>query len=171
MRIEKKPLGLLLRADYNPRSIDEKAMGALKSSMGMFGLVEPLVWNERTRRLVGGHQRLSVLEAEGVKEVEVVVVDLSGEEEMALNIALNNPLIEGDWSDRLSSVLGDVPDDMRRALNFDLLEAFAEIGDAGKLSKGMEVDIGGLTSDCDAKCPCCGFEWESDDKDYFEVEP
>jgi ParB-like chromosome segregation protein Spo0J len=58
-------------------------------------LVEPLVWNKQTGNLVGGHQRLKVLKEQGVKEVEVSVVDLSETKEKALNIALNK--VQGDW--------------------------------------------------------------------------
>jgi hypothetical protein len=58
-------------------------------------LVEPLVWNKQTGNLVGGHQRLKVLKEQGVKEVEVSVVDLEPTKEKALNIALNKA--QGEW--------------------------------------------------------------------------
>lgn len=72
---------------------------ALKSSMERWGVVQPLVWNRRSGNLVGGHQRLKLLVADGHEDVEVSVVDLPPSEEMALNIALNK--IEGKWDNHV----------------------------------------------------------------------
>lgn len=93
MRIED-----LSPADYNPR-VDlqpgDPDYEALRRSVEEFGLVEPLVFNERTGRLVGGHQRLKVIRAAGWTEVEVSVVDLNEAGERALNVGLNK--ISGHW--------------------------------------------------------------------------
>lgn len=98
MRIERKKIKELHKAEYNPR-IDITEMPdeyqLLKGSLEEFECVVPLVWNERTGRLVGGHQRLTVLAAAGETEVDVSVVDLDEEQEKQLNIALNK--VEGDW--------------------------------------------------------------------------
>lgn len=45
--------------------------------------------------MIGGHQRLKVLAATGAVEVDVSVVQLSLEDEKALNLALNK--ISGQW--------------------------------------------------------------------------
>lgn len=85
-------------AEYNPRKRLEpgdKEYDALKNSLERFGVAEPLVVNERTGKLVSGHQRLNVLLEMGVGEVEVVLVELDEEQEKLLNIAMNK--IEGDW--------------------------------------------------------------------------
>nr|WP_255724706.1 site-specific DNA-methyltransferase [Shimazuella soli] len=83
---------------YNPR-LDLKSSNPeyarLKRSIEEFGFVEPLVWNERTGNLVGGHQRFKILLDQGRTEVECSVVDLDEQKEKALNIALNK--ISGDW--------------------------------------------------------------------------
>ncbi len=92
-------------ADYNPRTIAEEALDGLGNALDKFGLVQPLVWNERTRTLVGGHQRLKVLISKGVKKVTVAVVDLSETDEKALNVSLNNPAIAGQFDDGLQSLL------------------------------------------------------------------
>jgi ParB-like chromosome segregation protein Spo0J len=66
-------------AAYNPRkNLKEGDLEyeRVKRSMSEFGCVQPLVWNKRTGNLVGGHQRLKVLKDQGVKQVDVVVVDL-----------------------------------------------------------------------------------------------
>ena len=54
------------------------------------------MWNEVTGNIVGGHQRYKVLLAEGVTEVDCVVVHIENpQEEKALNIALNKAT--DDW--------------------------------------------------------------------------
>jgi len=63
--------------------------------MTEFGYVEPIIWNETTGNIVGGHQRFKVLQAQGHQEVECVVVQLSDAKEKALNVALNK--VTGDW--------------------------------------------------------------------------
>ena len=54
----------LTGAPYNPRTISDEAMKGLSASIERFGLVQPIVWNRRTERVVGGHQRLKVLVAQ-----------------------------------------------------------------------------------------------------------
>lgn len=54
-----------------------------------------MIVNERTGIVVGGHQRLKVLKDLGYTEIEVSVVDLTDEQEKALNVALNK--ISGEW--------------------------------------------------------------------------
>ena len=86
------------RAKYNPRKAlkpGDPAYDRLKKAVDTFGLVEPLVWNARTGNLVGGHQRLSVIEERGDSSVDVSVVDLDDRQEKALNLALNRH--SGEW--------------------------------------------------------------------------
>jgi DNA modification methylase len=85
-------------AKYNPRKDlkpGDPAYEKLKRSMTEFGYVEPIIWNEETGNIVGGHQRYKILLEEGQTEVECVVVKLSPEREKALNVALNK--VTGDW--------------------------------------------------------------------------
>jgi len=110
MKIQKIPIAKINPAPYNPR-IDLKPgdpeYEKLKRSIINFGYVEPLVWNEKTGNLVGGHQRFKILIEEGFTEVEVSVVNLSLDEEKVLNIALNK--IKGNWDeDKLAKVLEDI---------------------------------------------------------------
>jgi len=95
MRIETKKISELNPAKYNPREISDESLKGLKASLQRFGCVEPIIWNEKTGNVVGGHQRLKVIDTE---ETEVVVVDLDEIEEKALNVALNNPEIQGKWN-------------------------------------------------------------------------
>lgn len=88
----------LIPADYNPR-VDlqpgDKDFEKIKHSIDKYGFVEPIVWNEKTGHIVGGHQRFKILVSEGVKEIDCVVVNLSLAEEMELNSSLNKA--QGDW--------------------------------------------------------------------------
>jgi hypothetical protein len=71
MEIREVEIEKLEPAPYNPREISSEALGGLAHSIGEFGLVEPIVWNEGTGHVVGGHQRLKVLEQTGVKSTKV----------------------------------------------------------------------------------------------------
>jgi len=95
-------------APYNPRQISEEALEGLSASIERFGLVQPVVWNRRTERVVGGHQRLKVLRAHGITETNVIVVDLPESEEKALNVALNSPAITGEFTDELDALLAEI---------------------------------------------------------------
>lgn len=113
MLIEKKRISDLNRAAYNPR-VDlqpgDEDYESIRYSLEKFGLVQPIVWNRRSGNVVSGHQRLSVLQAQGVEETEVSVVDLGDIEEKQLNIVLNKA--EGSWDDKkLTALLKDLGDD------------------------------------------------------------
>ena len=110
MRIERKKISELIPAQYNPRK-DIKPGDAeyekLKRSLEEFGYVEPVIWNERTGYVVGGHQRLKVLRQLGETEIDCVIVDLSEAQEKALNIALNK--INNSWdNEKLNALLEDL---------------------------------------------------------------
>lgn len=98
MRLERLHIDQIDEAFYNPRKDlrpGDKEYEKLRKSIAEFDMVLPLVWNERSGRLVGGHQRLKVLKEMGVEEVEVSVVCLDEQMERALNIALNK--VSGEW--------------------------------------------------------------------------
>lgn len=81
-------------APYNPRKDlrpGDEEYQQIEQSIDRFGMVEPIVWNEVTGNIVGGHQRYKVLTARGEVETEASVVHLEDEQdEIALNLALNN---------------------------------------------------------------------------------
>ena len=98
MIIQKIPVTKIKPAKYNPRKDlkpGDPAYEKLKRSMTEFGYVEPIIWNEETGNIVGGHQRYKILLEAGHTEVECVVVKLSADKEKALNLALNK--VTGDW--------------------------------------------------------------------------
>lgn len=100
-------------APYNPRKDlkpGDREYEKLKRSIEAYGCVEPLVWNQRTGNLVGGHQRFKVIMTEqSPKTLSVSVVDLDEGDEKALNVALNK--ISGEWDTvKLGELLQDVVD-------------------------------------------------------------
>lgn len=106
MQIRKLPISRISPAAYNPRKSlrpEDPEYQRLLKSMTEFGVVEPLVWNAQTGNLVGGHQRFSIMLAQGATSVEVSVVDLPLDKEKALNIALNK--IAGHWDNNKLTAL------------------------------------------------------------------
>jgi len=92
MKIEKRKISELIRAEYNPRKISVVQLYELKEGIEEFGLVQPLVVNENPERknvIVGGHQRLKLWEELGNKEVDCSIVNLPLDKERKLNIKLN----------------------------------------------------------------------------------
>lgn len=114
MLLRTLPLADLKPAPYNPRKPlrpGSTAYQRLERSIEAFELVQPIVWNERTGRVVAGHQRLNVLKERGDVEVECVVVDLQLSREKALNVALNNSAIGSDWDgEKLHALLEELVD-------------------------------------------------------------
>lgn len=133
MKIEKKIISELLPADYNPRKNlqpGDKEYEKLKKSITEFDYVDPVIWNKQTGHVVGGHQRLKVLQDLGYTEIQVSVVDITEAKEKALNIALNK--ISGDWdTSKLSDLLAELQgiDIDMELTGFDLDEIEAQLCD------------------------------------------
>lgn len=133
MQIEWKKIRDMDRAAYNPRIElipGDTEYENLRRSITTYGLIIPVVWNKRTNRVVGGHQRLTVLENEGETEVDVSVVDLDETQERQLNVALNK--VEGGWDEEK---LGDL---------------LAELGEDATLTGFTQQEIDSLTNDIDS---------------------
>jgi len=120
-------------APYNPRTIGPAERKRLKASLKANGLVETLVWNERTGNLVGGHQRIGILdELEGRDDydLDVAVVDVDLRQEQNLNLALNNRNIQGDWDDDMvADLLRDRDGDELKAIGVTDLDLQVLLGD------------------------------------------
>ena len=101
MRIEKILINKLKPATYNPRQITKKQYNDLKESIDRFGLVDPIIVNEKTMTIIGGHQRYKIwkenAEQSNVDDITIpcVVLDLNKEQERELNIRLNKS--GGEW--------------------------------------------------------------------------
>lgn len=111
MTIRKMPVTALKPAKYNPRKDlkpGDPAYEKIKRSLHDFGYVDPVIWNEVTGNIIGGHQRYKVLTAEGATEIDCVVVHIENpQDEKALNIALNKAV--GEWEPKaLADLLSDL---------------------------------------------------------------
>ncbi|TMV49376.1 transcriptional regulator [Paenibacillus mesophilus] len=173
MRIETIAIDRINPATYNPR-VDlrpgDQEYEKLKRSIMEFGYIDPIVWNERTGNMVGGHQRFKIMVDElGMTEIAVSVVDLDLEREKLLNLALNK--VSGRWDDE---ALSDLLDELRTSgvdlllSGFDpgevdrLIEEFAEPPDdiAGDfINRELNADDFDK-SQFDCECPRCGFVFD-----------
>lgn len=126
-RLEYVRLDELQRAPRNPKAHDE---AGIAGSVGRHGFVEPVILDERTGRLVGGHGRLDHLQAlrdAGADPPEGVLVDDDGAWQVpavlgwasrsdadaeALLVALNRLPEAGGWDTRgLYDVLDQLSQD------------------------------------------------------------
>lgn len=110
MLVKTLPISELEPASYNPRKDlkpGDPEYDKLKRSLSEFGYVEPVIYNQTTGRIVGGHQRLKVLADLGHDTVDCVVIELDETREKALNVALNK--ISGDWDEsKLALLIADL---------------------------------------------------------------
>ena len=86
--------------DYakNPRSLSKEQFAQLKTSLDKFGMIDkPIVNLDAAHTVIGGHQRLHVLKAEGVAQLEAWIPsrELTAREVEELNIRLNKAT--GAW--------------------------------------------------------------------------
>ncbi len=119
------PVDKIQPAVYNPRKDlkpSDPEYQAIKRSLVEFGNVGTLVWNEKSGNLVGGHQRLKVLKAEGIEKVAVHVVHLDEDREALLNLALNR-VAGADDLPKLKDILFDLE------------------------GRGVDVSVAGFTTD------------------------
>ncbi len=117
----------LKEAPYNPRDISEEALKGLSTSIGEFGDLSGIVFNERTGNLVAGHQRVKAIKekygdidisfsADGKAAIvthdahifPVRFVNWPIEKEKLANITANNPNIQGEFTPGLQLVISDL---------------------------------------------------------------
>lgn len=118
-------------ASYNPRRISEGNKKRLKASLKEFGLVQDPIWNRRTGRLVGGHQRVEILDSEArgkPYDIDVKVVDLDDAQEAKLNVLLNNQGAQGEFDFEAVKLLSE---------EFQL-----DLGELGFSPQDLAVDFG-----------------------------
>jgi hypothetical protein len=124
---------------YNPRKITTSARRNLKRVIAKLGMVQPFVWNVRSGNLVSGHQRLSVMDSlKGTADylVKVARVDVDDKTEKQLNLAINNPSVQGDWDlGKLETMLPEV--DLEDA-GFNLEDVYRVFGHSPFVEKPGE---------------------------------
>ena len=95
MKIETIKIKDLKAAKYNPRKdlkSEDKEYQKIKKSILKFGYVETIIVN-KDLTVIGGHQRLKILEELGYEEIECNVVDLTKDEEKDLAENVRNIII------------------------------------------------------------------------------
>ena len=160
MQVIVKPLSELTAAPHNPRTISDTALAGLKASIDKFGLVAPVVWNERTGHIVGGHQRIRALEMSGATEAPVVVVDLPESEEKALNVTLNNPGIQGEFTPDVLPLLDELEElDPIGFEELRLTNLRKVLWQPTDMPEGREYDESIAETVNSIVCPKCGYEF------------
>lgn len=90
----------LKKAPYNPRILDPDAKKRLAANLKKRGLMEPPIVNSKTMNVIGGNQRLGILDdLNGGRNymLHVAMVSLDENDEKAQNIHLNNPAAQADY--------------------------------------------------------------------------
>lgn len=144
----------LKNAPYNPRKIDKRARDKLKAGLKKTGLVNALVWNQQTGYIVGGHQRIKLLdELEQTDDylLDVDVIDVPPEREREILVFLNNPTTQGDYDvTALAVLLKDDSFDKKLAgfdrLDLEVLYSDDELGRMFKADKVTEQAIAELAA-------------------------
>lgn len=80
----------------NPRKMGKKQTQLLKSSLGRFGLCQPIVIN-RDGTIIGGHQRFTILREMGYKRILVMVPSKEYTSQDADDLAILLNKIHGTW--------------------------------------------------------------------------
>jgi len=118
-------------ADYNPRVIQDSERDRLRAILKKHGLVCTLTWNRRTGNLVGGHQRLAIMDVlEGKPDylISVSVGDWDAKQEREINVALNNTSAMGDWDlEKLSALYREDKIGVAES-GFDMAEIYRMFG-------------------------------------------
>lgn len=148
MKLEMVAISEIKPDPKNPRSISRDEMEKLRRSIREFGLVQPFIVNS-DGSLIGGHQRLEAVRAEGILKVPVVRLKLTQAKARMLNIALNK--IQGDWDiEKLQQMVSELKDDEADltvvgfsddellALEDPLGDELEPFGTDGKTSNGKE---------------------------------
>ena len=144
MKLKRCRIADLSAAKYNPR-VDlqpgDPVYDKLKKSIETFGFVQPIIVNRRNKRVIGGHQRVKVLQDLGHDEVDVGYVDLPVAKEKALNVTLNKTV--GGWDEtKLASLLQEfqgLPDFDIELTGFDT----NEVGDLISRVLDRDAESGG----------------------------
>jgi len=173
-KFRKIPITTLLPDEKNPRKALQPAdaeYGKIKTSIEQFQFLDPIIYNTRTLKIVGGHQRLRILKDTGVTDLFTLSLgayswafsqsdlkELSPAMETAANIALNKA--SGDWdNEKLVEALNGIKlDGLDISITGfgekELVTFMAEIPESEKeYDESIADDVEMIT------CPYCGKEF------------
>lgn len=131
---EERRLNDLIPADYNPRKISDEERNNIKQSIERFSLCDPIVIN-KNNKIIGGHQRFSILKEKGNITVDVRVPNilLDEKQEKELNLRLNKNLAQWDFQ-----LLSNYDEDLLKDVGF-FKEELDKIFNEGYNEKDDEV--------------------------------
>lgn len=86
--ITNRPIGELAPDQNNPRKADPARLGLLRLSLAKLGFIMP-VYATKDGMLLSGHQRRSVAELMGIKNLPTVTVDIAKKDIQGINILFN----------------------------------------------------------------------------------
>jgi hypothetical protein len=133
------PRAQIQEAPYNPNVMDEEELAFLKRKVRDVGILETIIWNETTGRLVGGHHRLRVLdslEANTEYSVGVSVVRLNAKREREMNIFLNNAQAQGRFNkEAFFDLLAAAPEIQLAEIGFSRDDLGMEFGDLPNITQ------------------------------------
>lgn len=161
-------------AEYNPRLISDENKKRLRANLETTGLLNSLVWNQRSGNLVSGHQRIGILDAlmgTDNYKLPVDVVDLGDKEEKEQNIFFNNHEAQGSWDvELLGKCLKDEGIDSAK-MGFSTATVYQMFGGyplAGNPEQTMEMakQMREARERYDSIKKACG---KRDDVDYYLV--
>ena len=149
---KKKKISDLKPAKYNPRKMSTAKLDALKKSMKKFGDLSGIVFNIQTGNLIGGHQRVKVINSkckiiDGKIKTSMGVfsyreVNWPEAKEIAANLAANK--ISGEFDTKL---LGDLFTELDDLPDFDINLTGFEPEEVAELRGFDGPGTGGLTDD------------------------
>ncbi len=157
-KLQRVKLKDLNPAKYNPNEMDVSKRRLLKQSLEHYGYIENIVVN-KDLTIIDGHHRVEELIGQDVEEEDVVILDLSKDEEKALNLALRRIKGEADPKLELELIEG------LSLKGFDLelagfddveLEGLKQVYDLPESEPEFDETI---ADDIETlKCPKCGYE-------------
>ena len=158
-KMQRVKLKNLNPAPYNPNEMDVTKRRLLKQSLEHYGYIENIVAN-KDLTIIDGHHRVEELISNGVDEEDIVILDLSKDEEKALNLALRrikgeaDPQLELELVEELSLEGFDL-----ELAGFDdvELESLKQIYDLPEDEPEFDESIADDVQM--VKCPECGHEF------------
>jgi len=143
----------------NPRRITDQASSGLRNSLKQFGDLSGIVFNQRTGKLVTGHQRMAQIRAQyGEHAIEPIdaaadlygiridaehffavrVVDWSQAKQRAANLSANNQKTQGAFTDEVTafllSVEAAIGEELPGVLDDCLLADLLALGGGGPMA-------------------------------------
>lgn len=165
MELEKIKITDIHPAEYNPRTITENEKTKLKNSIDNFGIVEPILINLHNNRIIGGHQRFTVLLDQYITDNDFYAelnllklnesygwvfpdndITLESEDmEKALNLVLNNTKVMGSFDEeKLVKVFNELHESgfntSLTGFNTDDISGFKGLNETTTVEEDFNID-------------------------------